>query len=111
MSGPAHLRWWERTAADTLGNVSPCPGVDLKVGNIRERSLHELLSTSEVFRNLREIRQRIEGECRDCHLSEKCYGCRGAAYQETGNYLASDTLCWHVQAKRAASLPESSSNA
>ncbi len=95
---------------DSLGFVSPCPGVDVKVGNIRERSLKDLLESSEVFRNLRQIRERIEGECRECALNEKCYGCRGAAYQQTGNYLASDPLCWHVQAKRAHSISEASPN-
>ncbi|MFV9645436.1 MAG: hypothetical protein ACNYWU_06395, partial [Desulfobacterales bacterium] len=29
-----------------------------------------------------------------CEKAEYCYGCRGAAYQLTGDYLASDPLCW-----------------
>jgi radical SAM protein with 4Fe4S-binding SPASM domain len=90
---------------DSLGNVTPCPGVDIKAGNIRERSLKEILVTSEVFRDLRQIRGRIEGECRTCEHNSVCYGCRGAAYQQTGNYLASDPLCWHVQAKASPALP------
>jgi radical SAM protein with 4Fe4S-binding SPASM domain len=89
---------------DSLGNVSPCPGVDIKGGNIRERSLKEILTT-EAFRQLRGIRENIQGECRTCEHHEVCYGCRGAAYQQTGNYLASDPLCWKVRAASAASVP------
>jgi radical SAM protein with 4Fe4S-binding SPASM domain len=88
---------------DSLGNVSPCPGVDVRAGNIRERSLKEILVSTQVFQDLRNVRERIEGECRVCEHTSVCYGCRGAAYQRTSNYLASDPLCWHVQALRAAS--------
>jgi radical SAM protein with 4Fe4S-binding SPASM domain len=82
---------------DSLGYVSPCPGVDLKVGNIRERRLNEILASSAVAQDLRHIRERIQGPCQECVHHAICYGCRGAAYQLTGNPLASDPLCWHVQ--------------
>lgn len=81
-----------------VGNVIPCPGVDISAGNIRENSLKDILSESEVFQNLRNIRQTIKGECRDCSLSQDCYGCRGMAYNATGDYLASDPLCWRNEA-------------
>jgi radical SAM protein with 4Fe4S-binding SPASM domain len=90
---------------DSLGNVSPCPGVDIKAGNLRERSLREILTTSEAFLQLRRIRENIQGECRACQHNAICYGCRGAAYQQTGNYLASDPLCWRVRSGNGAALP------
>jgi radical SAM protein with 4Fe4S-binding SPASM domain len=76
------------------GDVHPCPGVDVSVGNIREKTLRDILKESEVVRDLRDIRNTIKGECRECELSDTCYGCRGHAYQVTGDYLASDPLCW-----------------
>jgi MoaA/NifB/PqqE/SkfB family radical SAM enzyme len=44
--------------------------------------------------DLRNYRLTIKGPCRSCELAATCYGCRGAAYQLTGDYLASDPLCW-----------------
>ena len=79
------------------GNVQPCTGVDLSVGNIREKPLNEILATSVVIKKLRNVFEHLEGECRDCKYSRECYGCRGNAYQITGNYLASDPTCWHCE--------------
>ncbi len=44
--------------------------------------------------NLKNYREMIKGPCRTCEKSSECYGCRGAAYQLTGDYLASDPTCW-----------------
>jgi len=82
-----------------VGDVLPCPGVNLPTGNIRQKTLQNILSTSNVFHELRNIEQNIKGECRECDLSHECYGCRGMAYQSCGDYLASDPLCWRRNEK------------
>lgn len=82
---------------NSQGNVQPCTGVDIPVGNIREKPLAEILETSQVMRKMRNVYDHIEGECRDCIHSGECYGCRGNAYQITGNYLASDPTCWRCE--------------
>ncbi len=76
------------------GDVFPCPGVDIAVGNIRTDRLENILRNSTVIQDLRNIRENIKGACRECELSGSCYGCRGMAYQQTGDYLAADPLCW-----------------
>jgi radical SAM protein with 4Fe4S-binding SPASM domain len=76
------------------GDVLPCVGVTLTVGNIREAPLGEILRHSEVIQNLKRHRETIKGPCRECERAAECYGCRGAAFQMTGDYLASDPLCW-----------------
>jgi len=81
----------------STGDVVPCPGVDVPTGNIRKQPLAEILATSEVFRDLRNIRQTIKGKCKECELTSQCYGCRGMAHHFTGDYLASDPLCWHCE--------------
>lgn len=85
----------------SLGDVIPCPGVDVPAGNIRQLPLSRILSESEVFKNLRNIRTTIKGECKECELSAECYGCRGMAYHFTGDYLASDPLCWRNSPRQA----------
>jgi radical SAM protein with 4Fe4S-binding SPASM domain len=78
----------------SIGEVHPCPGVSLSTGNIRENSLAEIVCSSTVIRDLRDIRNTIKGKCASCEIKNECYGCRGHAYQVTGDYLAEDSLCW-----------------
>ncbi len=78
------------------GAVHPCVGVPIEVGNVRERRLAEILQDSEVIQDLRDHRRWIKGPCGSCDQAETCYGCRGAAYNMTGDYLASDPRCWKI---------------
>jgi len=78
------------------GEIMPCVGVTIPLGNIRKEKLAHILRDSEVVNNLKNYRQMIKGECRSCDKAEECYGCRGAAYQLTGDYLASDPTCWRI---------------
>jgi radical SAM protein with 4Fe4S-binding SPASM domain len=83
------------------GFVQPCTGVDLTVGSVREKPLATILRESRVIRDLRGIYQRIDSWCRACEFQGECYGCRGNAYQATGDYLALDPACWHIQRSEA----------
>lgn len=76
------------------GDVNPCVGIPFSVGSIRKQSLKSIIEDSEVIQNLRDHSNTIKGPCSTCEKSEFCYGCRGAAYNLTGDYLASDPLCW-----------------
>lgn len=76
------------------GDIFPCPGVDIPAGNIRHTPLSDILRTSPLIHDLRNIRTTIKGICAQCDLKAQCYGCRGMAYQATGDYLAADPLCW-----------------
>ncbi|WP_092192612.1 radical SAM/SPASM domain-containing protein [Desulfomicrobium norvegicum] len=76
------------------GDIYPCPGVDIPAGNIRQAPLSDILRTSPLIHDLRNIRSNIKGMCAQCDLKAQCYGCRGMAYQATGDYLAADPLCW-----------------
>lgn len=76
------------------GDVTPCPGVSVVAGNVRDHTLAEIIHDSKVIQELRNIRSTIKGRCAQCDLNASCYGCRGHAYQVTGDYLAEDPLCW-----------------
>lgn len=78
----------------SVGDVNPCPGVNIPIGNIRETPLREILNESAVIQDLRNIRKNIKGRCATCDHNEFCYGCRGHAYQVTGDHLAEDPICW-----------------
>lgn len=92
--GSRCLRHQFSCLVNTFGFVMPCVGVTTPVGNIRERKLAEILHDSEIIQDLRCYEKTIRGPCGDCEKASICYGCRGAAYQLTGDYLASDPLCW-----------------
>ena len=87
---------------NSQGFVQACTGVDLPVGNVREKPLAAILQESGVIRDLRWIHERIDPACRACEFAGECYGCRGNAYQETGSYLAADPACWLKQGKEPA---------
>jgi len=76
------------------GEVMPCVGVTLAIGNIREQPLADILRSSSVLNDLKNYRETIKGPCKSCEKAAECYGCRGAAFQLTGDYLASDPTCW-----------------
>ncbi len=77
------------------GNVIPCVGLDAVIGNIRDQKLGEILAESLILRNLRDYRKHLKTPCRECEKSDHCYGCRGTAWQLTGDYLAADPMCWN----------------
>ena len=88
------LRHQYSCVINAVGDVTPCVGVTVTLGNVCRQPLADILAQSNVLRNLKNFRNTIKGPCRTCDKAETCYGCRGAAYQLTGDYLASDPLCW-----------------
>jgi radical SAM protein with 4Fe4S-binding SPASM domain len=94
LPGGRCLRYELSCRVCSQGDVLACVGLNVRIGNIREQKLHDILTDSEVLEDLRDHRQSLKGPCRSCEKMDLCYGCRGAAYQLTGDYLASDPLCW-----------------
>jgi len=75
------------------GDVNPCMLLQIKLGNIREQSIMSIWDNSPVLARLRQ-REFLEGACGDCSYKGTCSGCRGRAYEETGDMMAADPGCW-----------------
>jgi len=75
------------------GEVNPCMLLQVKLGNIREQSIISIWGSSPVLAELRR-RELLKGECGDCSYRGTCSGCRGRAYEETGDMMATDPGCW-----------------
>jgi radical SAM protein with 4Fe4S-binding SPASM domain len=75
------------------GDVIPCMLLQAKLGNTRDESIVRIWGESPILAKLRS-RLLLQGECGTCSHRENCAGCRGRAYEETGNMLASDPGCW-----------------
>ncbi len=88
------LRHQFSCVVNSEGYVQPCVGITFPIGNVRKQRLKDILHDSEVVQDLKRYKELIKGPCGECAKIDECYGCRGAAYQLTGDYLASDPLCW-----------------
>ncbi|MEM2210365.1 MAG: radical SAM protein [Nitrososphaerales archaeon] len=76
------------------GDVIPCMLLQIKIGNVREKSIIKIWEESPVLAKLRS--RDLEGECGKCSYKDICAGCRGRAYEVTGNIMASDPGCWFI---------------
>jgi radical SAM protein with 4Fe4S-binding SPASM domain len=91
------------------GEVTPCPYLPLKLGNVHESSFRDIWFNSEVFKALRDF-DNLKGKCGLCEYLDVCGGCRARAYgvttdlmdfcgalheptQSGGDYLAEDPWC------------------
>ena len=75
------------------GEVNPCMLLQVNLGNIREQSIMSIWKSSPTLIKLRQ-RDLLKGECGVCNYKLTCSGCRGRAYEETGDMMATDPGCW-----------------
>ncbi|MEA3378688.1 MAG: radical SAM protein [Nanoarchaeota archaeon] len=89
------------------GEVQLCPGIDIKIGDLRKQSMEEIVNGSDVLKIVRDLEKQIQGSCKTCDymIERECYaGCRGMAYQEMKKkgfsdfeaLVSSDPSCWRV---------------
>ncbi len=84
------------------GDVTPCPYLPVFAGTLRNASLTDLWSSSELFNDIRR-RSSLGGRCGACEMNAQCGGCRARAYGMTGDLMAEDPLCTHTPGKFAGS--------
>lgn len=70
-------------------DVFPCRRFGLKIGNLLETSLDEIINSS-LLTDI--INDRRKGRCADCDISD-CRGCPALSYLITGDYLSEDFQC------------------
>ena len=82
------------------GDVTPCPYLPVFAGTLRNASLADLWTSSELFTGIRR-RTSLGGRCGECEMNGHCGGCRARAFGMTGDVMAEDPLCTHVPGKFA----------
>ena len=80
------------------GDVTPCPYLPVFAGTLRNSSLADLWTSSELFTGIRQ-RTSLGGRCGECEMNGHCGGCRARAYGMSGDVMAEDPLCTHVPGK------------
>ncbi|KKP79761.1 MAG: hypothetical protein A2271_00455 [Candidatus Moranbacteria bacterium RIFOXYA12_FULL_35_19] len=96
-------RYWgckagiEWVGIDPFGNVSPCPlslYTGVIIGNIREKSLADIMESSSVIKALRNGYN--HGTCSKCKI---CGGCRSHAIATGKGYFSKDPMCLQKSTK------------
>ena len=68
------------------GDVTPCPYLPIKLGNIREQSFKDIWFNSPVFKSLRNPNC-LKGKCGACEYKSICGGCRARAYGLSSDFI------------------------
>jgi radical SAM protein with 4Fe4S-binding SPASM domain len=68
------------------GDVTPCPYLPIKLGNIRETPFKEIWFHSDMFKNLRDF-DALKGKCGVCEHRVVCGGCRARAYGLSSDFI------------------------
>jgi radical SAM protein with 4Fe4S-binding SPASM domain len=68
------------------GDITPCPYLPIKLGNIRESSFKDIWFGSSFFRALRDSSS-LKGKCGDCEYKAICGGCRARAYGLSSDFI------------------------
>ena len=68
------------------GDITPCPYLPIKLGNIREKSFKEIWFNSEVFKSLRDFNA-LKGKCGVCNYRALCGGCRARVYGLSSDFI------------------------
>jgi AdoMet-dependent heme synthase len=84
------------------GDVTPCPYLPMFAGTLRNASLADLWTSSDLFDGIRR-RASLGGRCGACEMNGHCGGCRARAYGMSGDLMAEDPLCTHTPGTFAGS--------
>lgn len=73
------------------GEVNICPYLPIKVGNVKNDNFKKIWLESEVFNNLRDIKN-YKGNCSKCKDFNICGGCRARAFSKTNDFFQEDPV-------------------
>jgi radical SAM protein with 4Fe4S-binding SPASM domain len=68
------------------GDITPCPYLPIKLGNIREKSFKEIWFGSDIFKKMRDF-DALKGKCGVCEYRVLCGGCRARAYGLSSDFI------------------------
>ncbi len=68
------------------GDITPCPYLPVKLGNVRETSFKEIWFNAQVFKELRDPNS-LKGKCGACDYRSLCGGCRARAYGLSSDFI------------------------
>jgi MoaA/NifB/PqqE/SkfB family radical SAM enzyme len=91
------------------GTVFPCPLLQKRAGNVREKSFQEIWEGADVFKTLRN-REKLGGKCKRCIYRYECGGARCLVFAKTGSLNKEDGYCWYKGKQELQTTPQASEN-
>ena len=73
------------------GSVFPCRRFNLKLGNLLQDSLSDILNSEILYRI---INAKKKGRCHDCEIQD-CRGCAALSYILSDDFLSEDAQCFY----------------
>jgi heme b synthase len=74
------------------GIVQPCGYLELNCGDLKANTFDSVWHESRIFKQLRDF-SAYKGKCGRCEYLTVCGGCRGRAFEATGDFMAEEPLC------------------
>jgi radical SAM protein with 4Fe4S-binding SPASM domain len=68
------------------GEITPCPYLPIKLGNIRQKTFKEIWFNSEMLKTMRNLNA-LKGKCGVCEYRSLCGGCRARAYGLSSDFI------------------------
>ena len=68
------------------GEVTPCPYLPVKLGNVKNKAFKDIWFNSEIFKALRNPNT-LKGKCGKCDYKQLCGGCRARAYGLSSDFI------------------------
>jgi radical SAM protein with 4Fe4S-binding SPASM domain len=68
------------------GEVTPCPYLPIKLGNVRETTFKNIWENSNILNAMRDFKN-LKGRCGACEYKNKCGGCRARAYGLSSDFI------------------------
>ncbi|MEK6715517.1 MAG: radical SAM protein [Candidatus Omnitrophota bacterium] len=78
------------------GDLYPCIGAPIVLGNLREKSFREIWETSVVLKKIRAAHLENLKVCNTCSLSFSCIRCSGLALFEDGDLFGPSHECCRI---------------
>lgn len=72
-------------------NIYPCPGLRIKLGNLKEKTLNDILLNNKIIEETGRLSLDDLEICQKCDVKEGCYRCHGHAFQDNKSIYACST--------------------
>jgi radical SAM protein with 4Fe4S-binding SPASM domain len=83
------------------GMVTPCIGIPLEIGSLRDNSLREIMDSNVMKGLIESIRLKNVDDCWNCSDRLVCFRCPGLSYSEKGRLdVAPEEGCRQMKIKR-----------
>ncbi len=98
LNSPICLATCNALTINPTGDIYPCPTMCIKLGNIKNQTIKEILNSQQV-KEIRLKKKKDLSECFKYDYCKFCLYCQGIALRENGYLKKSDVCCQNAKIK------------